>query len=159
MQQEELVAFAKSFLQENYGLMLDIPVVRNNRLRSTHGRFVIMNNQANKIDLAGYLLDYGAIEAILGVLKHECIHYALFKKGINHHDGDPAFEMELVKHQAPKTRTLNIGKYYLLKCGQCENIVSTKKKSVVNQPDQYLSACCRSKLIVVGVKIYNGSDT
>lgn len=155
---EELIKIAKSFLLENYQMSLDIPIKRNNRLRSTHGRFIMRNNEAYQIELAGYLLDYGTDKTIIGVLKHECIHYAQFINNGAHHDGDPVFENELQKHDAPRTRTLMIGKYFLYKCHKCGNVRHTRKKRVIKFPEDYRTSCCRSKLTVLGEKVYDGAE-
>jgi SprT-like protein len=158
MRVEELVSIANDFLQKNYRLTFNIPIKRNNRLRSSHGRFVMKNNQAQRLELAGYLLDYGARDAIIGVLKHECIHYALFEKGMDYRDGSPVFEAELKKHHAPKTRTQKIGKYYLLKCRTCEKVISTRKKRVCDRPDQYRTSCCGATFMMVGERIFDGAE-
>ena len=111
----ELTKIAQVFLKIHYGLGLDIPIKRNNRLRSTHGRFIInnYNHTPLRIEIAGKTLDYGTDEVIISILKHECIHYALFVQGRAYRDGHPEFEAELRKHNAPSTNTLKIGLYYL----------------------------------------------
>jgi len=156
---EELRKHASEFLRDNYHMSLDIPVKRNNRLRSTHGRFLLKNNKPHSIELAGYLLTYGVRETIIGVLKHECIHYAQFKQGLGHLDGDPLFEAELQKHHAPKTRTLMIGKYIEFQCDACGRKTQTRRKRVAKSPQSYRTACCGSPLTIIGEKVYDGSET
>lgn len=158
MTEAELNEAAKIFLQKNYQMTLDIPVKRNNRLRSTHGRFVIKNNTAYSIELAGYLLEYDTNESVMGVLKHECIHYAQFKKGAAHLDGDPTFEYELHKHAAPRTRTLTIGKYIQFSCDACGKTTETKRKRVMKYPNNYRTTCCGSTLTILGERIFDGSE-
>lgn len=154
----ELTRLAKKFLFEHYGIRLAIPVQRNNRLRSTHGRFIIKNNRPEAIELAGYLLTFGARSVIIGVLKHECIHYALYVQGRDHRDGSIPFERELEKHDAPKTRTLKVGRYYSFTCDGCGKATSTRKKRVVTSSTQYRTVCCHSKLTVHGEKVYDGTE-
>ncbi|HLQ96685.1 MAG TPA: SprT-like domain-containing protein [Pseudogracilibacillus sp.] len=158
MHMETLEKFAAHFLQEHYHISLSIPVERNNRLKSTHGRFVMKNNRPQKIELAGHLLNYGAVDYIYGVLKHECIHYALFVLGKGHMDGDPVFEAELKKYHAPMTRTLKIGNYIVFTCDHCGNRIETRRKRVAKHPEDYRTACCGSPLTVVGEKVYNGTE-
>lgn len=155
---DELEQFAEQFLKEHYHITLSIPVERNNRLRSTHGRFVIKNNRPQKIELAGHLLNYGAENFIYGVLKHECIHYALYEQGKGHVDGNPVFEAELEKHNAPRTRTLKIGSFIVFTCNHCGNRVETRRKRVAKHPEDYHTACCGAMLTVVGETAYNGSE-
>jgi len=72
MNLSQLIKVAEDFLQTAYQLQLKIPIERNNRLRTTQGRYVIKHDQTPlKIELSGNTLDYGTEEAIIGVLKHE----------------------------------------------------------------------------------------
>lgn len=158
MSEEELTEIAKQFLAHHYGINLTIPVRRNNRLRSTHGRFVIRNNRPEAIDLAGYLLTFGARSTIIGVLKHECIHYALFLLGKDHRDGSAPFETELEKHHAPKTRSVMVGKYYNFICDECGRSTSTRRKRVVTTPQSYRTTCCHAHLTICGEIIYDGTE-
>lgn len=155
----QLTVYAAEFLKKNYHLSLHIPITRNNRLRSTHGRFVIRNNKAYKIELAGYLLDYGSYEAIIGVLKHECIHYALFLQKADFKDGEHAFENELKKYQAPGTNTMIVGKYYLFQCRQCKKVSKTTIKKVKTHSQQYRTKCCNANIVLLREAIYDGSES
>lgn len=158
MNESTLVRIAATFLRENYNETLHIPVKRNNRLRSSYGRFILKNNKAYCIDLAGRLLDYGAEEVIINILKHECIHYALFMKQQPYRDGSPVFEAELKKHGAPETRKLIVGKFYVLKCDACGNTTKTNRKRTIAHPEQYQTACCRAPFQIIGEQIYNGTN-
>ena len=158
MDENKLNQIAGEFIYKNYGVKLRIPIVRNNRLRSTYGRLIIRNHKAYRIDIAGILLDYGTEEVIVDILKHECIHYALFEKKLPHKDGHPVFERELKKHGAPATRQLLIGKYYILKCSKCGHTALTNRKRAVAHPEQYRMKCCNTEIKIVGTKILDGSE-
>lgn len=159
MTEEELFKKAATFLQENYGVSLHIPIKRNNRLRSTLGRFVLSsNNQPLRIELAGNTLDYGTEDAIIGILKHECIHYVFHMKGESGSDGHPSFEAELKKHDAPSTKTSKIGKYYIFTCNACGKKSETRLKRLKRFPHKYRTGCCSSKLTVIGERIYDGME-
>jgi len=156
---EELTMFARQFIQKNYELELTIPIQRNNRLRTTLGRYVYQKqkNIPLRIELAGFILDYGASTAIIDVLKHECIHYSLHMQGLPCTDGHPYFEAELKKHGVSSTNRTMIGKYYVYTCNSCGNENVTKQKSVVQSPDKYRTSCCNATLIIVGERIYDGT--
>ena len=136
---------------------LAIPIKRNNRLRSTHGRFIVDQHQTPVcIEIAGKTLEYGTNEVIIGILKHECIHYALHIKGRANRDGHPEFEAELRKHNAPSTNTLKIGMYYLFSCNRCGKEYESMRKQLVRTPNKYRTKCCQAKLTVIEERIYDG---
>lgn len=106
----EMERYAQRFLKDNFDLNLGIPINIDGRLTRTGGSFHFMRNmrQATQIKMSERFI-YGAlqddaegVEAILDVLRHELVHYALFKKGSNEFsDGQPEFERTL--------KELNIG--------------------------------------------------
>lgn len=158
MEISELELLARNFLKETYQMELTIPIIRNNRLRTSLGRFVVSHDQKPlRIELSGKVLTYGTRATIRGVLFHECIHYAFFVQGKNFTDGDPEFEAELLKHRAPRTETLKVGKHYIFSCSNCGQKGETIVKRVVKERKNYRSTCCRAKIVLEGVKIYDGS--
>lgn len=159
MDMERVIQISKAFLLEAYGVQLTIPIERNNRLRSTQGRYVMRrDNTPLRIDISGQTLDYGTEEAIIGIIKHECIHYALHRLGKPYKDGAALFEAELRKHQAPSTGGGFIGKVYLFTCEECGEIGETRRKQLTKTPDKYRTTCCRAKLTLLGEKVYDGSS-
>ncbi len=159
MPEEKLTKIAREFLSKNYHIELKIPITRNNRLRTTLGRFVISSDKKPlRIEIAGNTLDYGTDKAIIGVLKHECIHYALHIKGESSSDGHPYFESELKKHNAPSTRSTQIGKNYVFLCDACGKESETRIKQLNRTPHRYRTTCCNSKLTIIGERIYDGSQ-
>lgn len=157
MTTEYLTSYAERFLISNFEVELSIPIERNNRLRSTLGRYVMSSSgMPLRIELSGTLLNYGTKEVILGVLKHECIHYAFHLQGKNMRDGDPIFEATLEKFHAPSTRTLKVGKFYVFECRKCKRQAETRLKRLVSKPHEYRSLCCRSKIEVIDERIYRG---
>lgn len=148
---------AKEFLRENYRQPLTIPITRNNRLRSSLGRFVYDRDQrAIRIELAGFLLDYGAQSTIIDVLKHECIHYALFEKGLPHRDGEAYFEKQLQLYGVSRTKELKVGPYMQYICGKCQQAGETKNRRLLKNPSMYRTTCCHAKIILTGEKVYDG---
>lgn len=155
--EKQLSDYATSFLKEHFNISLHIPIIRNNRLRSTLGRYVMDSHGAPiRIELSGNILTYGTKETIIGVLKHECIHYAYHVQGKNMQDGNPDFELALKHFNAPSTETLKVGKYYVYECEQCKKIGESRLKRLVARPSNYRTSCCRAQLRIIGEKIYRG---
>lgn len=159
METEKLTKIAEVFLQEHYRLYLDIPIMRNNRLRTTQGRYVTKwDKTPMRIEISGQTLEYGTYDAILGIIKHECIHYALHQLGKPYKDGTALFESELKKHGAPSTKTILIGKSYIFSCNKCGKIGETRRKQLMKTPDKYRTTCCQAKLTCIRERIYDGSN-
>lgn len=157
--EDELTQIADQFLQKNYGVTLDIPIKRNNRLRTTLGRYVVSHDDKPlRIEIAGNTLRYGTESSIISILKHECIHFALHKKGLNYHDGDSTFETELRKHNVPSTYTKIIGKYYLFRCKKCQREGKSSVKRLASHPEHYRTSCCNAQLTIVRELIYDGEN-
>lgn len=155
--EQALNDYAKTFLQKHFQITKQIPVVRNNRLRTTLGRYVYARSgKPLRIELSGNLLTFGTEEIIYSVLRHECIHYAFHLQGKKMHDGDPLFEQTLRQFDAPSTRTVKVGKYFLFSCQKCQQKGETNIKAIVSKPNKYRSSCCHGKLTVIGYKIYDG---
>lgn len=158
MDEAYLTRFAKAFLLAHYQQDLTIPIQRNNRLRTTQGRYVTKRDGTPiRIDIAGHTLDYGTQEVVEGIVKHECIHFALHQQGKPYKDGNALFEAELKKHNAPSTKTILVGKIYLFTCDQCGKTGESRLKQLMKTPEKYRTACCRSTLTITGEKIYDGT--
>lgn len=153
-----LIKYARKFLKDHFNIELKIPIERNNRLRSTLGRYISdVKGNPVRIELSGNLLTYGTEKTILGVLKHECIHYAYHLQGKDMRDGNPAFERTLQQFHAPSTHTLKVGKYYTYQCTNCKQTGESRLQRLARYPNEYRTNCCRSPLTITGEKIYRGS--
>ena len=160
MKIEELKVIANEFLNEHYGMEMEIPLERNNRLKRALGRFRHINGgRALNIDLAGFLLDNGTTEDIVGTLKHELIHYALFSKELPYKDGHPYFENELLKHGAPATRTNYVPqkrRYHRYECGCQTHIQANKLRGTYTEGSMvpgYSCSACDGRLTYRGSKV------
>ena len=157
VKEEELTQFATQFLRTNFHIDLSIPIVRNNRLRSSYGRYVMTNKQHPvRIEIAGKTLDYGTVEAIKGIIKHECIHYALHMQGQSMRDGHPVFEETLRQYNAPSTNTMKIGLFYLFRCEICVRTYETNRKQISKTPKKYRTKCCNGKITIMETRKYDG---
>ena len=155
---EYLTEYAEQFLADNYGFTLAIPIEINNRLRSTLGAYAVRmsTEEPVRIELAGYLIEYGAREAILDTLQHELIHYAVHALGKDRRDGADDFESELRKHGVSGTNTNWAGYYYITKCDACGEVSEIKTKRHITHADEYVTKCCRANYAHIGDVIYDG---
>lgn len=106
--EKQLKKYAKEFLEKNYSTNLTVPIKISGRLTSTGGYFQYRRLHGNekqpiKIDISERFIASAihdgkeGLEAILDVLHHELVHYALCKQGKKFHDGDEDFESELAR--------------------------------------------------------------
>lgn len=109
MSQQEIEKYCREFLKDNYNLELSIPVKINPRLSSTLGRFVHYDGWGSPLHLefSKKFLTSGKDKDIIDVLRHECIHYALYVLKKPFIDGEKYFEDELIKHGVPSTDVIN----------------------------------------------------
>lgn len=140
--QNSLEDMCREFLIKEYGVSLTIPVKINNRLSRTLGRFVISAGGINnRIEFAGRLLKYGTDKQVISVLKHECIHYALYELKRDFKDGQKDFENELIKHNSDSTNMITIkGKkenQIVLDEHLFDDILSTVTNTINNVFDEF----------------------
>lgn len=161
---------AKKFLKEHYGLDMDINIVENKRLKRSYGRFVIRinrrtNNETLKIDLCPITVKYATIDTLTDTVKHECIHYALYKLCRGYKDGCEDFENELKKHLVTSNYNKNNNnikevKYKaIFKCKKCSKLLGTDLLNVTNKVmKERVSVCCKSDIEFVERYVFNGEE-
>ena len=159
MNVEQLTELAERFLEETYGLSLDIPIEINGRLRRSLGRYcTTIDYEPLRIEIARYLIEYGTEFAILDTLKHELVHYAMHLLGRPFDDGHPEFEAELRRLGIHSTNTLAVGKRYIMKCDECGEVSETGIISHIKKPQHYRTKCCKSSYTYIGDAIYDGES-
>lgn len=149
----DLQRFAEKFLLENYGIDFNIDITINNRLSRSLGRYVWYRsgNKLPKVEVSRKLMKYGHDDVVMGVLKHELIHYALHKLNKPYKDGQTYFENELKKHNAPSTDYYyNLGEGAIVSCNSCNNETITFNKSAMRNFNDYRTKCCKSGLTHIG---------
>lgn len=157
---EELTGIARKFLWDNYGLTLEIPIQKNNRLRRAMGRYMATwEDEPLRIEIAGFMFEHAHPSVIISTLKHECIHYAMHVKDEPYSDGHPHFEAELRKHGANSTGEVLVGVNYRYACDRCGEVEHTRYVKVLKNPGYYRSPCCNAALINVKKVILNGIGT
>lgn len=122
LKHQEIENYCKSFLKENYNLELDISVNVNSRMINTLGAFDY-NGKTNtpiKLEFSKKFFENGIYSDKINVIKHECIHYALFILGKPYSDGDPYFESEIKKHNSCSTHTITFKTERNVRVYSCE---------------------------------------
>lgn len=158
----ELREIARQFLLEEYGMALEIPIIRNGRLRTSLGRFIeSTEHKPLRIEIAEKALKYASKAILVDILKHECVHYALCAKGEPSDDGHPHFEAELkrlgISNNYDNTYAEYVGEVYVYKCLQCDKRVKGTIKAVHKSLGiGYISRCCRAKITYECTEIYDG---
>lgn len=156
----ELTEIAREFLRDNYGLALEIPIVRNNRLRRAMGRYMATwDDVPLRIEIAGFMFEHAHPIVIISTLKHECIHYAMHVKGKPYSDGHPHFEAELREHGASSTGEVLVGVNYRYACDRCGEVEYTRYVKVLKNPGYYRTPCCNATLTNVKQVILDGIGT
>lgn len=142
------------FLWKHYKLVLsDVPVYidRDKEFKRIMGKLEFGENGEPSIILSHYLLQMSK-NKILEWAFHECVHYALWKKGYPYKDGEQYFEDELKKHGLPSTGGLVEGwvDLHVYICSGCKKPLFMKKDKIPkkNCPDEngMLSGCCRAPI-------------
>lgn len=155
----ELAHIAEDFLRDTYGMELEIPILRNNRLRSVMGRYLSdYDDTPLAIEIAGYMFDYAAPDVVIDTLKHECVHYALHVKGEPNADGHLHFEAELARLGVGATETCNVGTYVIYTCDDCGEEAKSRGKRLLTDYKGRVTSCCGSRFTIVGERIYNGTE-
>lgn len=105
--EEQMKVYSRNFLKQNFDMKLEIPIKIDGRLTSAGGSYHHTRKSAIMIKISerfmyGALLDETeGVDAILDILKHELVHYALHMQGKDYDDGSKEFEETLAR--------LNIG--------------------------------------------------
>lgn len=165
---EDLTQIASDFLRDEYGLALEIPIKRNNRLKRAMGRYIESPNEndeliPNRIEISGEMFVYGAEIAIIKTLKHELVHYALAIKGEPNDDGQPHFEAELRRVGASATKSVALGEVAMYRCDSCGTKDFSASPSVIKRISQttkgWSTRCCDASLTYVDIVICDGTKS
>lgn len=141
----ELYSISREFLDKEFGLTLDIPIFINNRMKSMLGVFKHKRYEATQIEISREFIDTHPREAVIDVLKHELVHYALFILKKPYRDGDKYFKDTLDRLGISRTRTYETkGKFHKYICN-CEGKVFHRKRKL--QQGSHCTSCKTLKYV------------
>lgn len=152
MNAQQLQNYAEDFLRKNFDLSLDVPLRISKRMKSKLGVFSIKYNR-NEVLSSEIVLSYNFIinndkDAVLDVLYHECVHYALYKKRLPFRDADPEFIHTLERLGISRTRSYQYkGQSYLYECRKCRYQFS---KNMKGYEKRYMCGKCHGKFVYRG---------
>lgn len=152
MNAQQLQNYAEDFLRKNFDLSLDVPLRISKRMKSKLGVFSIKYNR-NEVLSSEIVLSYNFIinndkDAVLDVLYHECVHYALYKKRLPFRDSDPEFIHTLERLGISRTRSYQYkGQSYLYECRKCRYQFS---KNMKGYEKRYMCGKCHGKFVYRG---------
>lgn len=101
--ENQMKVYSRNFLKENFDMKLEIPIKIDGRLTRTGGSYHHTTKKALMIKVSerfmyGALLDETeGVGAILDILEHELVHYALHMQGKDYNDGSKEFEETLAR--------------------------------------------------------------
>lgn len=165
----QLTSICRELMKEIWGDTLDIKIVLNGRLTRSLGRFVYMNNYAQriplKIEISKRLINgtYNP-KTIESVLKHELCHYYLYKKGYKgFKDGNIQFEKEIKRIGSHSTGVIQrAGEYHECVCSICgakvKNFTNKDKAIKFCESKRYISRCCKADIVYSGIKVYEDKN-
>ncbi|WLR51066.1 SprT family protein [Bacillus tianshenii] len=145
MNDAELQALTEEISETYFGLPFAHQAYFNHRLRTTGGRYML---RSHHIEINRKYLDEQGKEALVGIIKHELVHYHLHLagKGYKHRDRD--FKQLMKEVGAPRYCTpLSSAKkttvYHFYTCKQCGLIYKRKRR--INTA-KYVCGKCKGKL-------------
>lgn len=105
---EEVNYIAKQLYRQYWGLVLDIPIIVNPRMRKWSARYMreyIYSNdgrtrigtRGKSIELSTHVMQNYREDGLIDIVKHELCHHACFSAGKPFVDGSEYFERELVR--------------------------------------------------------------
>ena len=138
---KQLQNYGQAFLQERFGMDLDIPIEINNRLSSSGGRFRWRSNghggyKAVDIQIARFVFEVGDKHEINDILEHELIHYALFTQGKPFRDKDHYFIETCRQHDVRLSHNIKKA-IHTYTCNACGTIIDMRRPI----PKGYCTLC------------------
>lgn len=126
-----LTIFGIKWLKKHYNVELTHDIIINGRLSRAMGRVITGYYGIKSIELSDkIIIDYrlsGDSTNMIGVLKHELIHYALYKLNLPYMDKNKYFKDECIKHNAPLSVKSMMKLAYNYECENGHKIYRNRK--------------------------------
>lgn len=124
----------------------------NRRLRTTGGRYLL---RSHDIEMNPHLYEAFGMEELIGVIKHELVHYHMHIEGRGYKHGDDDFKFWLNRvggsrfcQSIPEKRRTESYKYAYM----CTNCMQSYKRKRQIDTKRYVCGKCRGKLKQVSLK-------
>ncbi|KRL02783.1 SprT family protein [Liquorilactobacillus capillatus] len=145
MNDEQLQRLVCQVSQEKFGCAFKHHALFNKRLRTTGGRYLLVNHN---IEINPKMIMEHDRSTIIGIIKHELCHYHLHLTGQGYHHRDQAFKQLLQKvgglrYTPPAPRETEKLRYRCSNCGQ-EYFRSRRINT-----NRYVCSKCRGKLVLI----------
>lgn len=153
LNESELERCAENFLRSNFNLELEVPIRISKRMKSKLGVFIVKyyggEAAGSEIVISESFIANNEQAAVLDVLYHECVHYALYKTGQPYRDSDEAFIRTLDRLGISRTRSYRYkGESFLYECRKCRYSFS---KNMKGYEKRYRCRSCRGRFIYTGI--------
>ncbi|MDR3190995.1 MAG: SprT family protein [Lactobacillaceae bacterium] len=121
----------------------------NARLKTTGGRYIL---KTHNLDFNPLMLTEFDLDNLIGVIKHELVHYHNHLQGLGYQHKDAAFKAELMRvggsRFAPKTSQVKnkVKRYWVYTCEKGHALYRQRRIDTV----RYVCGQCRTKLTLTG---------
>lgn len=149
----------RKFLEEEYSIQLEVPILINNRLDSTYGNvkfYMDCDGKIRGVDCIEFhpgILQSNRYRVIDNLIKHEAIHYALLVQNKGYGDDDEDFVNELIRHKVGSCDLKIKKRFYIYRCKNCIGIKDVSRRRISNKKK---CSECGEKLIYE--KVYMSYD-
>jgi SprT-like protein len=148
MLDSELQLLVEKISIDSFGKPFRHKAMFNPRLRTTGGRYIL---RTHNIEINKKYLEQVGEEELVGIIKHELVHYHLHLEGKGYQHRDRDFKLLLKKVGAPRycnqlpneKRKPLVKKILLYKCTQCHLPYHRKRRI---DTTRYVCGKCRGKL-------------
>lgn len=154
MTDQELHQWVKEVSINDFGKIFKHQAYFNSRLRTTGGRYLL---QSHHIEINPLYLEHYGEEEVLGIIRHELVHYHLHleKKGYRHQDADFKNLLKLVDaprycRALPRKNEVKKQRIHLYNCLNCGLHYSRKIRM---NTQKYRCGKCSGRLHYYGEKI------
>ena len=153
----DLINKTKGFAKEIMGMDFNIPINFSKKMTRTYGYFQHRGNIPVQIKYSEDLLGDNFNESTVdSIILHELAHWYLFMTNKPYRDGDTYFKNYVTRIGGSLTGTISrAGHGYQGICSCCNKhlgVYSAKKAEKVRNGN-YISLCCRDKVIVTEDKV------
>lgn len=144
----ELKHLTQKIAQTDFGIDFPYEVTFNRRLKTTGGRYHLNDHH---IDINPLMLEEFDQTVLIGVIKHELVHYFIHMQGEKPDHRNPHFKQMLQQvgglKYAPKTSQKRSPKYQLIY--QCQNCGLKYRRQRHINTKKYVCSQCHGRLKLI----------